>query len=60
MGEFTNDFLEPLLEKLSFEKKEVIIMGDFKKMLVTIVNSFIRKKVYLVTYFTYLLQYKPS
>ena len=24
-----NDFLEPLLEKLSFEKKEVILMGDF-------------------------------
>ena len=29
VGEFTNDFLEPLLEKLSFEKKEVILMGDF-------------------------------
>ena len=29
VGEFTNDFLEPLLEKLCFEKKEVILMGDF-------------------------------
>ena len=29
VGEFTNDFLEPLLEKLSFEKKEVILIGDF-------------------------------
>ena len=27
VGEFTNDFLEPLLEKLSFVKKEVILMG---------------------------------
>ena len=29
VGEFTNDFLEPLLEKLSFEKKEVILMRDY-------------------------------
>ena len=29
VGEFTNDFLETLVEKLSFEKKEVILMGDF-------------------------------
>ena len=29
MGEFTNDFSEPLLEKLSFEKEEVILMVDF-------------------------------
>ena len=29
VGEFTNDFLEPLLQKLSFEKKEVILMGGF-------------------------------
>ena len=29
VGEFINDFLEPLLEKLSFEKKEVILMGNF-------------------------------
>ena len=29
MGEFTNDFLEPILENLSFEKREVILMGDF-------------------------------
>ena len=28
-GKFTNDFLEPLLEKRSFKKKEVILMGDF-------------------------------
>ena len=27
--EFLNDYLQPLLIKLSFEKKEVIIMGDF-------------------------------
>ena len=29
VGEFTNDFLEPLLEKPSFEKKEVILMAYF-------------------------------
>ena len=29
VGEFANDFLERLLEKLSFKKKEVILMGDF-------------------------------
>ena len=29
VGEFTNDFLEPLLEKLSFGKKEVILMEGF-------------------------------
>ena len=29
MDAFTNDFLEPFLEKLSFKKKEVILMGDF-------------------------------
>ena len=29
VGEFTNDFLEPLLEKLYFKKKEIILMGDF-------------------------------
>ena len=29
VGEFTDGFLEPLLEKLAFEKKEVILMGDF-------------------------------
>ena len=27
--EFLNDYLQPLLIKLSFEKKEVILMGDF-------------------------------
>ena len=26
---FTNDYMSPLLEKLSFEKKEIILMGDF-------------------------------
>ena len=29
VGEFTNNFLEPSLEKLSFEKKEVILIGHF-------------------------------
>ena len=29
VGEFTNDFLEPLLGKISFKKKEVILMGNF-------------------------------
>ena len=29
VGDSTNDFLEPLLEKLSLVKKEVILMGDF-------------------------------
>ena len=29
LGEFTNDFLESLLEKLFFEKQEVILMGNF-------------------------------
>ena len=33
MGELTNDFLERLLEKFSFEKKEVILMGKFNKNL---------------------------
>ena len=33
MGELTNDFLESLLEKFSFEKKEVILMGKFNKNL---------------------------
>ena len=27
--EFLNDYLEPLLIKLSFEEKEVILMGNF-------------------------------
>ena len=27
--EFTNDYMGPLLEKLSREKKETILMGDF-------------------------------
>ena len=27
--EFTNDYMGPLLEKLSREKKEIILMGDF-------------------------------
>ena len=27
--EFTNDYMGPLLEKLSCEKKEIILMGDF-------------------------------
>ena len=27
--EFVSDFLEPLLTKISFEKKEVIILGDY-------------------------------
>ena len=27
--EFTNDYVGPLLEKLSCEKKEIILMGDF-------------------------------
>ena len=29
MGEFTSDFLEPLLEKRYFEKKEVNLVVDF-------------------------------
>ena len=29
VGEFTNDFLEPLLKILSFEKKELILIGEF-------------------------------
>ena len=29
VGEFTNDVLEPLLEKLYLEEKELILMGDF-------------------------------
>ena len=29
VGKLTNDFLEHLLEKVSFEKKEVNFMGDF-------------------------------
>ena len=29
VGEFTNDVLEPLLEKLSFKKTEVILLGEF-------------------------------
>ena len=29
VGEFTNDFLEPLLGKRFFERKEVILMRDF-------------------------------
>ena len=33
VGELTNDFLERLLEKFSFEKKEVILMGKFNKNL---------------------------
>ena len=41
VGEFTNDFLEPLLEKLSFEKKEVILMGDFN---INLLNCNIDKK----------------
>ena len=27
--EFTNDYMSPLLEKLSCEKKDIILMGDF-------------------------------
>ena len=27
--EFTNDYIGPLPEKLSHEKKEIILMGDF-------------------------------
>ena len=27
--EFISDFLEPLLTKISLEKKEVILLGDF-------------------------------
>ena len=29
LAEFTSNFINPLLEKLSHEKKEVILMGDF-------------------------------
>ena len=29
IAEFTNDYMNLLLEKLSREKKEVILMGDF-------------------------------
>ena len=29
VAEFTSDFINPLLEKLSHEKKEIILMGDF-------------------------------
>ena len=27
--EFISDFLEPLLTKMSFEKKEVVLFGDY-------------------------------
>ena len=27
--EFISDFLEPLLTKISFEKKEIILLGDY-------------------------------
>ena len=40
MNEFPNDFLETLLEKLSFEKKEVILMGDFN---INLLNCIIDK-----------------
>ena len=29
ISEFMSDFLEPLLTKMSFEKKEVILIGDY-------------------------------
>ena len=29
VAEFTSDFINPILEKLSHEKKEIILMGDF-------------------------------
>ena len=29
VSEFTNDFINPLLEKLAIEKKKVILMGDY-------------------------------
>ena len=29
VDEFNNDFLSPILEKLSFEKKDVYLLGDF-------------------------------
>ena len=29
ISEFTNDFINPLLEKLATEKKELIVMGDY-------------------------------
>ena len=29
VAEFTNDYMDPLLEKLSREKKEITLMGGF-------------------------------
>ena len=41
VGEFTNDFFEPLLEKLSFEKKGSYSNGDFN---INLLNCNIYKK----------------
>ena len=37
VNEFTNDFMVPPLEKLSLEKKEIMLMGDFNVNLLTLI-----------------------
>ena len=48
--EFTNDFLEPLLEKLSFKQKEVILMGDFN---INLLNCNIDKSIHQIMWTLY-------